>query len=339
MKKLSFILPVYNVEKYLEKCVKSIRDKNMPYNEYEIIVINDGSPDNSEILIKKLQNEIPNIVLINQDNAGVSVARNKGIEIAKGEYLVFIDPDDFVNPDLLNKLYNRAKKDNLDILLSGRSRIKPNGLFVHQLGYELIENRIFDGISAYYEKDKTHPIFDSSVGRLYRRELIKNNNILYPAGVIHIQDGVFVRKIFTVAKRVGFSNYDFYQVFERPGSTTRSSIAKKKIAAVGDIRSVKDLINFRKMHDFNKEQLNLINTSIIKYTLLPLMRAINSKDFLALVQYHRLLKINKIKPVNLDGVYENEYKKYAKALNRSLWIFVGLYIYNLIKRSYKSKNA
>ena len=245
MKKLSFILPVYNVEPYLEKCIRSIKDKHMPSEEFEIIVVNDGSPDNSEDLVRELQKTIPNILLINQENAGVSAARNRGIEKASGEYIVFIDPDDYVNINLLKRLYDRAQKDDLDILLCGRSIVKPNGEIVHKLGYNSQKDYIYNGVNAYYEKDISNITDDNCWGRLYRRNLVNQNNIDFPEGVIHLEDCVFVRKIFTIAKRVGFENCDFYQAYERPGSASRSKIGTSLKAAKGDVKSAKDLLNFK----------------------------------------------------------------------------------------------
>ena len=337
MKKLSFILPVYNVEPYIEKCIRSIRDKDMPYKEYEIIVINDGSPDNSKEIVKNLQKEIPNILLINQENQGVSAARNKGIDNANGEYLVFIDPDDYVNPNLLRKLYDRVKRDNLDILQSGRSLVSSDGIVRHMVGNEDIKGKIFDGISAFYQKDKEFQFFDSSVGYLYKRCLINENNIKFPVGVVHLEDGVFIRKIFTLAKRVGFENCDFYQVFLRPGSASRSEVGTSLKAVEGDIISVKNLLLFKENHQLNSSQKELINTSILKYILLPLMRAISTKDIRALSNYNKLLRNENILPANINQVSANDYLKYAKSLNKSVWLFAIQYSYDLIIKKYKSK--
>ena len=88
MKKLSFVLPVYNVEDYIEQCIRSIRNTDLALDEYEIIVVNDGSPDNSQAIIQKLKKEISNTYLVNQENAGVSAARNTGLSLAKPSALV-----------------------------------------------------------------------------------------------------------------------------------------------------------------------------------------------------------------------------------------------------------
>lgn len=323
---MSFILPVYNVEPYLEKSILSIRDKNLSFEEYEIIIINDGSTDNSESIVRRLQKKIPNIILINQSNAGVSAARNRGIEMATGEYLVFVDPDDYINANLLKILYERAKRDNLDILLSGRSIVKPNGEIIHKVGYERLEDMILDGIAAFYEKDKPYPVFDTCWGRLYRRKLIADYKVDFPVGVIHLEDGVFVRKIFAVASRVGFENCDFYQAFERPGSASRSDIGKSLKAYNGDILSIKNLLNFKEVQSIKKASLELINTGIIKYTLLPLMRAVNARDFKMLIYFNRRLNEENLKPLCLDFVPNGIYLDLAKAYNKSFILFIIKYI-------------
>jgi glycosyltransferase involved in cell wall biosynthesis len=337
LKKLSFILPVYNVEPYIEKCIKSIKDKLMSFEEYEIIVINDGSPDNSEAIVRKLQNEIPNIILINQNNAGVSAARNRGIDVAKGQFIVFIDPDDYINPNLVQRLYDRAIKDDLDILLCGRSIVKSNGEIIHMVGYDKQKNKIYNGIDAFREKDKPFPVFDNCWGRLYKRDLVIKNKIKFPVGVVHLEDGVFIRKIFTLADRVGFENCDFYQAYERPGSASRSDIGKTRKAAIGDIKSVKDLINFKECQKLNSYQTALINESIIKYSILPLMRAINAKSLDLFLGNKRMLESEGIESLDTNYVAKNNYLKYARSFNVSIWLFASIYMYKMILKSFKSK--
>ena len=92
MKRLSIIIPMYNVERYVNKCLLSLEDQDIPMEDYEIICINDGSPDNSREVVIRLQKEFNNIILIDQENQGVSCARNAGINSACGEFVLFIDP-------------------------------------------------------------------------------------------------------------------------------------------------------------------------------------------------------------------------------------------------------
>ena len=98
-KKLSIIVPAYKVDAYIEKCISSLEDQDIPKEEYEIIVINDGSPDRCSEIVEGLQKEFSNIILINQENQGVSMARNNGIKIAQGEFIMPVDPDDYVIPN------------------------------------------------------------------------------------------------------------------------------------------------------------------------------------------------------------------------------------------------
>lgn len=105
---ISIIVPVYKVEKYLDRCVQSLI--NQTYQEIEIILINDGSPDNCPLMCDKFANEFNNIRVIHQENAGPSKARNEGIDIANGKFVTFVDSDDFVHPTYLEffKIRNRS---------------------------------------------------------------------------------------------------------------------------------------------------------------------------------------------------------------------------------------
>ena len=104
MIKISVIVPVYNTEKYLERCIKSIINQSL--TDIEIIVINDGSTDNSEQILKNFACKDSRIRIINQKNAGLSITRNNGLQIASGEYISFIDSDDYIHKDMIKILYD-----------------------------------------------------------------------------------------------------------------------------------------------------------------------------------------------------------------------------------------
>lgn len=114
--KLSIIVPIYNVEKYLHKCVDSILDQDLSSDEYEIILVDDGSPDKCGAIADEYATNYGNVRVIHQENGGLSAARNTGIEAAKGEYIQFVDSDDYLEPNVLGKLLNRVQRDNLDVL-------------------------------------------------------------------------------------------------------------------------------------------------------------------------------------------------------------------------------
>ena len=112
--KVSIIVPVYNVESYLDKCLNSL--VNQTLKDIEIIVINDGSTDNSQKIIDKYSKKYKNIINITKENGGVSEARNLGLEKASGEYIGFLDSDDWIEPDMYELMYQKAKTENFDIV-------------------------------------------------------------------------------------------------------------------------------------------------------------------------------------------------------------------------------
>ncbi|WP_340077579.1 glycosyltransferase [Leptobacterium sp. I13] len=114
--KLSIIVPVYNMEKYLGICLDSLINQNMPEKEYEVIIVNDGSKDNSLALATTYAQKHTNIVIHDKENNGVGAARNSGLDLAKGEYVYFVDPDDYLAENSLQPLIRIAKKHQLDIL-------------------------------------------------------------------------------------------------------------------------------------------------------------------------------------------------------------------------------
>ena len=131
MLKLSIIIPVYNVEPYIAKCLDSCLHQDIPTDEYEIIVVNDGSPDNSVVIVKDYMQRYLNVRLVNRDNGGLSAARNTGLKEAKGEYVWFVDSDDWIEPYVLKHLTDKAYKDKLDVLCFNLQLAFPDGHTEH----------------------------------------------------------------------------------------------------------------------------------------------------------------------------------------------------------------
>lgn len=115
-KKLSIILPVYNVEPYIERCIESIENQDISLDDYEIIIVNDGTPDDSMRIVNRLQHQYGNIIVISKENGGLSSARNMGLCYASGDYVWFIDSDDYIDPNVLSAILTRAYYDDLDVL-------------------------------------------------------------------------------------------------------------------------------------------------------------------------------------------------------------------------------
>ena len=114
--KISVIIPVYNVEKYLQKCLESI--VNQTFCDWELIAVNDGSSDKNSDILRQYAEYDTRIKVINQQNSGVSAARNAGLDVAKGDFVCFIDSDDYVHPQMLELLLNAAEKENADVAIA-----------------------------------------------------------------------------------------------------------------------------------------------------------------------------------------------------------------------------
>lgn len=131
MKKVSIVIPVYNSEAYVERCIRSVMQQT--FSNIEIIVINDGSQDDSPGILEKLAKEDGRIRLVHQVNQGVAVARNRGVDMACGEYLTFIDGDDYVSADYIEQLYNCAEREKADMVICGLKYVTEDGRILREL--------------------------------------------------------------------------------------------------------------------------------------------------------------------------------------------------------------
>lgn len=164
MAKVSIIIPVYNSEKYIRKCLNSIR--NQTYKNYEVIVLNDGSKDNSLAELKKYKQEFQdfNLMIIDKENEGIAKTRNKGIELSSGKYLMFIDNDDYIDNDYIGQFVNNVE-DN-DLLIGGHRRVTKDGKKLYNFK-----------INKNYNYSKYRTI--TPWARIYKSDFIKKNNIKF----------------------------------------------------------------------------------------------------------------------------------------------------------------
>ncbi|MFS2168900.1 glycosyltransferase family 2 protein [Priestia megaterium] len=183
----SIIVPIYNVESYLQKTIESTLLQNIIHSEYEIILVNDGSTDGSLNICEKYEREYSNIILINKENQGVSTARNVGIERAKGQYLMFLDGDDLLEENILLKLKEAIERKKCDMLLCNYRRIINNDLTnVAELGYQyperLIKNfDINDFLCWAYDNKMNYSWY---VWRnIYSRSFILDNNLFFESQI------------------------------------------------------------------------------------------------------------------------------------------------------------
>ena len=221
MYKISVIMPVYNVEEYLNECLDSVTQQTL--KDIEIICIDDGSTDNSLKILNEYAQKDPRIKIITKKNEGQAIARNIGIKEAQGEYVAFVDSDDFIEPDMFEKLYSKAKDNNLDLAMckiatydNQTGEIKDN-VWYYMLGvFRDFEKDIFTHKDT---KEFTCNISVTPYNKIYKNSLLKENDILFPEGLI-FEDEKFFFDTYLRAKKVSIvDEFLYYYRVNRKGST------------------------------------------------------------------------------------------------------------------------
>ena len=218
---LSVIIPVYNVENYLNECLDSVTSQTL--DDMEIICIDDGSTDNSPDILKEYSKKDKRIKIITKENGGQATARNLGIKEAQGEYIAFVDSDDFIEPTMFEKLYTKSKDNNLDIAMckiatyDNQTEEIKNNVWYYMLGvFRDFEKGIFNHKDT---KEFTCHIAVTPYNKIYKTTLLKENNILFPEGLI-FEDEKFFYDTYLRAKRVSIvDEFLYYYRINRKGST------------------------------------------------------------------------------------------------------------------------
>lgn len=214
---ISIIVPVYNVESYLEKCVKSIMQQS--YKDIEIILVDDGSTDKSGNICDELAKREKRIKVIHKLNGGLSSARNAGIEIAKGEYLGFIDSDDYIDEDMYKVLYENINKYQADISMCGMFNCYSDKDHIIQSDYQI---ELYDRRSAIDLVMRGNNGSVSAVNKLYRRNIFKD--LRYPVGKT-MEDAYVILDILNQCNKIVLDTRDFYYYVHRKNSITTSDFS------------------------------------------------------------------------------------------------------------------
>ncbi|MGV9002305.1 MAG: glycosyltransferase [Candidatus Saccharimonadaceae bacterium] len=217
MSTISIIMPVYNVEKYLHRSIKSVIDQT--YSDFELIIVNDGSTDNSEKLINHFVDEDNRIKVINKENGGLSDARNAGLEVALGEYIIFIDSDDYWDSLLLEKTFTYMKESQLDLVIFGFQFD-----YYNQSDQLSQTSSILEGRKIFTKYNNTGKIDNTGLigyawNKLYKAELISQNKIRFEKGISYIEDSLFNEKVYKEASRIGFLDEVLYHYSQRRDET------------------------------------------------------------------------------------------------------------------------
>ncbi len=213
MKEISVIVPAYNAGPYISECLESLL--NQTFKDIEIIVVNDGSTDNTADVLSEYSQKHPDIItVISQENQGQSVARNVGIATACGKYIAFIDADDSINNNMLEKLYNKAVECNSEVVVCNVNCIYPHKTITIKSGVAFDSERL-----SVHEKKQLFFMYPIVCNKLIKRELFTEKGLKFESG-IWFEDVLFVNMMIAKIDSISYIEDSLYEYIQRPNSVT-----------------------------------------------------------------------------------------------------------------------
>ena len=223
--KVSIIIPVYNAEKYLDKCISSILKQTL--NGIEIILVDDGSTDKSEVICKKYKDSDNRVKFVRKKNGGVSSARNCGVSIAEGEFITFVDSDDYIESNMCEKLYTSAIENKCDVIFSGMKSV--NNKVISYIFTD--ETKIYSKEEAcklfFFDKEPFSPNY--ACGKLIKKTVCEK--IKFREDIFLMEDALYCMELFlNCTSNIMFLNEYLYNYVQRSGSASKH-FNKKRITS------------------------------------------------------------------------------------------------------------
>lgn len=239
MIKVSVIVPVYNTSEYLDKCITSLINQTL--KDIEIIIVNDGSIDDSQKKIELWQKKDKRIKLYNKENGGQASARNLGLSVANGEYIAFLDSDDYVSNEMYYLLYQEAKKDNLDMVICD---------YYLDYGNKILKSNQLSTKTSIMSSSDYILSTPSPVNKLIKRSFLKENNFSFPEGFIY-EDLAAMPILGIYNPTIKYINKYLYYYVQTPASTMRNDNYKEKYEDI--FKAIEYLYNNILGNGFDKE--------------------------------------------------------------------------------------
>lgn len=308
MKKLSYIIPLYNSAQWLKKCLYSVLNQDIPESEVEIICVNDGSPDNSAELAREIAKEHPSIVVIDQENKGPSGARNNAMRHATGKYLCFVDPDDYVEPNVYGGLIKQMEEQQLDMLRFDYRVVNEY--------YEILPKRAFELAFDYTPQLMTGT--DFLINRLdiacniwryvYRTDVITRNNIWCYTGDYY-DDTPWLPLVLMKSQRVNICDTVVYNYMERSDSLVNAKSPKAVQRKIdGGIMLLKIL--YEQLKTIDNDGICRWYKIIIAHSLVSMMTLVGVYKYKEKDKYLKIVRELNVFPLS--------YQKSGRKINRKL---------------------
>ena len=240
--KLSIILPVYNVAKFIPDCLESLEMQDLSKEEYEIICVDDGSPDNSAEVVEEYQKKYSNIRLIRQPNGGVCVARNNGLKAAQGEYVWFIDPDDYIQANCLGYILGKMDEAKADLIVFEYDEVPEESVFNEEIQSDIV-----------IELQKEYGSKGSACQYICRRVYLEEHQILFDGNLAYGEDYLWAFQM-NYRKHVGLvTSAPIYHYRQRAGSAMHSRTKEKKMRHMNDMHRL--ALIYEKEYDRCKQEV------------------------------------------------------------------------------------
>lgn len=319
--KFSLIIPAYNVENQISKCLNSLYNQDLPQEEYEIIIVDDGSSDNTYHFVEKLIENKKNTVLLTQENQKQGAARNNALNIARGEYVWFIDSDDYIEDNVLKTLYELSKIEDLDLLCFNNYRVFNNNV-VTTNNKLLLKNISFGTVYSGQEVIRHKSIYCGPCFCVYKRDFLELHGLRFKEGLFY-EDNEFMLRVYHFAERVYYIDKSLYYVVLTDSSATRtlSSIPIFNIIEIFHymydfVKSIKDSSISKKNYYYYVAMT--FNTAVMK---------LKKQSFSTKEQFIR--EVLPIKKMIKDSMIKSGYSKYIVGgiiFSFSIRLYINLYV-------------
>ena len=322
--KLSIIVPVYGVEKYIDKCLNSLVKQSL--KEIEIIVVNDGTKDNSQKIIDKYVKKYPDkIKSYIKENGGQGSARNYGLKKATGEYIGYVDSDDFVEKDMYKKLYNKAKENNYDIVVCGNYNVS-----------EDYQNKNIDAFINNYNTDLENIFFGKMAvwNKIYKRDILIKNKLEFKEKVWY-EDLAFTLKAIMNSNTFAFIDEPLYDYLIREGSTMNNSNVQRNLEILDAFNDILSYIKHNKKEEYFSKIEFLAIDHIYISAIVRVLKA-EADDKVKRETINKLIDyMNKKFPNYKNNKYINTLSKNRKIIYK----LINIKMYGLINLIFKVKKG
>ena len=322
--KLSIIVPVYGVEKYIDKCLNSLVKQSL--KEIEVIVVNDGTKDKSQKIIdtyvKKYPDKIKSYI---KENGGQGSARNYGLKKTTGEYIGYVDSDDFVEKDMYKKLYNKAKENNYDIVVCGNYNVS-----------EDYQNKNIDAFINNYNTDLENIFFGKMAvwNKIYKRDILIKNKLEFKEKVWY-EDLAFTLKAIMNSNTFAFIDEPLYDYLIREGSTMNNSNVQRNLEILDAFNDILSYIKHNKKEEyFSKIEFLAIDHIYISAIVRVLKAEADDK-----VKRETINKLIDYMNTSFPNYKNNKYINTLSKNRKIIYKLINIKMYGLINLIFKVKKG